>query len=84
MALQKTVTTNNGFDAPDAYHRVEGIEFINKTTMRFRIRSHKATGLSPFADEGAECAYDVNGENPFAQAYAHLKTLTEFTGASDV
>lgn len=84
MALQKTVTTNNGFDATDAYHRVEGVEFINKTTMRFRIRSYKTTEFASFADEGGECAYDMNGDNPFVQAYAHLKTLDTFTGASDV
>jgi hypothetical protein len=28
-------------------------------------------------------AYDIDGDNPIAQAYLHLKTLPEFAGATD-
>jgi len=30
-----------------------------------------------------DCAYDINGKNPIAQAYDHAKTLPEFAGAVD-
>lgn len=30
-----------------------------------------------------EFDYDINGANPIAQAYEHLKTLPEFSGAQD-
>jgi hypothetical protein len=30
MALQKTITTAQGFEAANAYHRVEQVEVLNK------------------------------------------------------
>ena len=33
--------------------------------------------------QGYEFAYDLNGVNALAQAYNHIKTLPEFTGAID-
>mgnify|MGYP007101623561 CR=1 FL=1 len=30
------------------------------------------------------CDYDLNVDNPIKQAYDHLKTLPEFSGAVDV
>lgn len=83
MALKKTVVTPHGFDAVDAYHRVEGIRLIGKTTIKFHVRSVKNETSPHFADAEFEAAYDLNGANPLAQAYAHLKTLPEFAGAVD-
>ena len=83
MALEKTVTTLHGFKAVDAYHRVEGTQ-VRKDTMTFQVRSYKDTsGLPHFADSPFNCAYDIAGDNPIKQAYAHLKTLPEFAGATD-
>ena len=31
--------------------------------------------------EQYECPYDINGDNPFAQAYNYLKTLDAFSAA---
>ena len=84
MALQKTVTTPHGFEATEAYHRVEGV-FLSKTETNFRVRVYKdASSETAFADDGFSCAYDIAGENPIKQAYEHLKTLPEFAGAADV
>jgi hypothetical protein len=84
MALQLSVETVHGFIANDAYHRVEGVQLIGKTAIAFRLRSYKqAQGLPHFSDQPFECAYDLNGPNPIAQAYAHLKALPEFAGAVD-
>lgn len=84
MALKKTVTTEQGFEAVDAYHQVEGVRLNGKTDMSFQVRSYKNnSGVQAFADVAYDAAYDIEGKNPIAQAYEHLKTLPEFAGAID-
>jgi hypothetical protein len=84
MALKKTATTEQGFEAVDAYHRVEGVRLNGKTSMSFQVRSYKDNSDIPaFSDVKHDCAYDINGKNPIAQAYDHAKTLPEFAGAVD-
>jgi hypothetical protein len=83
MALKKDTTTPHGFVAPAAYHRVEGVMLTSKTEMAFRVRTYKEVGLPHFSDLPVVCAYSLDGANPIAQAYAHLKTLPEFAGAVD-
>lgn len=84
MALKKTVKTQQGFDAVDAYHRVEGVRLNGKQNMSFQVRSYKDdSGLPAFADAAYETAYDINGNTPIAQAYAHVKSLPEFADAKD-
>ncbi len=84
MALSKTVRTPQGFDAQDAYHRVEGIQIKNKTTISYMVRSYKDdSGVPAFVDFPYESPYDIAGANPIAQAYEHLKTLSEFENAKD-
>jgi len=85
MALQKTVTTPQGFHAQDAYHRVETIMIENKTKLVFQVRSYASAEVSTAFDDAAfDCAYDMGGSNPIQQAYQHLKGLPEFSGAEDV
>jgi len=84
MALEKTVTTPHGFEAVNAYHRVNGVSIIAKNRINFFAKSYKdASAVAEFASDMHSCAYDLNGANPLAQAYAHLKTLPEFAGAKD-
>jgi len=84
MALAKTASTPFGFEATDAYHRVEGVALDSKTAMSFSARSYKeSAGVAAFADERHHCAYDLHGANPVAQAYAYLKTLDAFKDAQD-
>lgn len=83
MALKKTVVTPQGFDAVDAYHRVEGVRLIGTSEIAFQLRSSKDKTSPHFSDIDFRAAYDLNGENPLAQAYAHLKTLPEFADAVD-
>jgi hypothetical protein len=84
MALQKTVTTPQGFTATNAYHRIEAVRLSGKTQMQFNVYSHINAATIPFFAEGLfDCAYDLDGANPIAQAYEHLKTLPEFAGAVD-
>jgi hypothetical protein len=84
MALKKTVTTEQGFEATDAYHRVEGVRLNGKASMSFQVRSYKDdSGVQAFADTAYDAAYSINSANPIAQAYAHLKTLPDFANATD-
>jgi hypothetical protein len=81
MALKKTITTVHGFEAKDAYHRVEGLRLEGKTGITFHVRSYAAPDTPFFTEQVLTAPYDLNGDNPLAQAYAHLKTLSEFEGA---
>jgi hypothetical protein len=83
MALKKTASNAQGFTAVDAYHRVENVILVGKDRIAFNVRAYKEQGLPFFADENYNCAYELNGSNPIAQAYAHLKSLPEFAGAVD-
>jgi len=83
MALSKTTTSPQGFEATNAYHRVESISLITNASMTFRVRAYKDVSFPAFGDDGFMCAYDINGENPVRQAYLHLKTLPEFAIATD-
>lgn len=85
MALEKTTQTVHGFQAVNAYHRIEGVILEGKNKIAFRVRAYKEnSGNHPaFDDKGFSCDYDIAGANPFAQAYAHLKTLPEYVEAKD-
>jgi hypothetical protein len=83
MAIKKSISTVFGFEVVDAYHRVEGVRLDGKDKIMFQRRSYTDTAFAAVEDVGYECAYDIQGPNPIAQAYAHLKTLSEFEGAVD-
>lgn len=104
MALKKTVTTIHGFEAVNAYHRVEEMQVTSKSRMTFKVASYRALTAeeeailaapvelgkpaqgvfrSAFERRVHEADYDINGVNPFAQAYAFVKSLPEFAGAED-
>jgi len=85
MALQNTVTTQQGFTATDAYHRVEQISLPSNTAMQFTVNSYKDSNESvSFGVDMYSCEYNLEGDNPVTQAYLHLKTLPEFADATDV
>jgi hypothetical protein len=83
MALGKTVLTVHGFTASNAYHRVEAVSLIGKEKINFHIRSYTTIDKPFFKESVLSCVYALDGENPIKQAYAHLKTLPEFAGATD-
>jgi hypothetical protein len=83
MALLKTTETVHGFQASNAYHRVEAVSLISKEQIRFHVRSYMAVDKPFFAEQIFTSAYELNAENPIKQAYNHLKTLPEFDGAVD-
>jgi hypothetical protein len=83
MALEKTVTTVQALVAVDAYHRVENVQIEGKTSMSFCLRSYVSKDNPFFSEELIKCTYDINGDNPFKQAYLHIKTLEAFKDAED-
>lgn len=84
MALKKTIKTNQGFDATDAYHRVETLRIEEKTKLFFQLSSYKDKAEKVcFDNRGFSCDYNINGSNPVSQSYQHLKTLPEFADAVD-
>jgi hypothetical protein len=83
MALKKTTTTVHGFTATDAYHRVEALRLESKSQITFHVRSYASPDTPFFTEQVMTSAYDLNGDNPLAQAYANVKTLPEFAGAVD-
>jgi hypothetical protein len=83
MALSKTITTVHGFEAVDAYHRVEAVSLVGKDQISFHVRSYAATDKPFFQEQTLITPYDLNGANPIKQAYEYVKTLEEFTDAKD-
>ena len=84
MALKKSVTTPQGFFAVDAYHKVNSIQIADKTRIVFNVAVCKSQDeRHVFSVLSFECAYNIDGANPIAQAYLHLKSLPEFVDAQD-
>jgi hypothetical protein len=83
MAISKTVMTPHGIEVQNAYHRVEGLTFESKNKLKFQVRASVDGTKSHFLDANYVCDYDIQGDNPIRQAYKHLKTLEEFSGAVD-
>jgi hypothetical protein len=83
MALEKTVTTAQGFSANNAYHRVEEVLLQGKQNIKFVVRSYLTKENPCFNSKTYFCSYDLDDENPIKQAYRHLKTLDEFADATN-
>jgi hypothetical protein len=82
MALEKTIDTPFGLSVENAYHRVEGV-VLNKISLQFKVRSYVSPKHPAFTETVHICPYDIDGENPIKQAYAHLKTTDQFADAKD-
>lgn len=82
MALKKTVTTASGITVENAYHRVENVIHVSKTSIEFKIRSYVDPGLMHFDEHAFSCAYDMNGQNVYFQAYSAVKEVL-MPGAED-
>lgn len=86
MALQKTVQlkTNLGTDATfsDAYIKVSSVK-VEKNFARALVQTHKEKDGQVLEQKGYSFEYKLDGLNPIAQTYNHLKSLAEFAGAVD-
>lgn len=82
MAIKNIVETVFGIKVEEAYLRVE-FPTINKDSMSFNLRKYVSTELPFFSEDMITCDYDIEGSNPYAQAYNYLKTLDEYSDAVD-
>ena len=84
MALEKTVTTPQGFLAERAYHRIQYVGFQGKTGLTFSLVSYKNKDAKvEFDSQVMSFDYDFNGANPYVQTYKFVKILPKFAGATD-
>ena len=83
MALKKTVITAHGFEAVDAYHRVESPTILNKTSVKFKLRSYVDPSKEFFNEQDMEFPYNIDGDNPIKQAYDQIKKTADFIAAKD-
>lgn len=82
MAIRNDINLNNGIKVEGAYLRAE-FPSINKDSMSFNLRKYVSKDLPFFSEEIITCAYDIEGSNPYAQAYEYLNTLDEYSDAED-
>jgi len=83
MALNKTIETASGIVVNNAYLRVEEATVKNKNQLYFFVKYFASVEKPEFESKLFFCPYELDGANPIAQAYVHLKTLPEFSGAND-
>ena len=84
MALLKALTTESNITVNDSYIKVEDVRLIRKNFINFKIKGYTSSDNNvSFYEESLGCSYDLNGDNPIKQAYEYLKTLPEFSGATD-
>lgn len=82
MALRKNVELETGIKVEGSYLRVE-IPSLTKDTLSFVVRKYADIDKPYFKETFYNTSYDINGTNPFEQAYEYLKTLEEFKDAED-
>lgn len=84
MALSIDRATPWGLDVQNAYCRVEKPTLVDKDSISFNLRCYaQPAGVPHFSDEVFSCEYNLNGDNPIKQAYEYLKSLSEFSAATD-
>lgn len=83
MALKKNIDSAFGITINDAYIRVENISFDASKSMQFFVRIYAKQNFPALSEQQMFLGYDMNGANPYAQAYSYIKTLPEFANATD-
>ena len=87
MALQKEVTVADSFGEDrtfdNAYHKVTHISG-NKGMMQIVVTTYTQADGFKIKETSSGFEPDLDGNNFIAQAYEHVKTLTEFENGSDV
>lgn len=82
MALSITFT-HHGVTVTNGYLKVSQYGG-DKEKLNFEVDYKAASDQLPLKKEQFTCSLNLNGNNPVAQAYEHLKTLPEFSAAEDV
>lgn len=86
MALKKQVTLKSNFGDDvvfnDAYIKIIALSG-DKESMRIEVGTHKNADSLALYCRQYYFVPDLSGNNFIAQGYAHLKTMSEFAGATD-
>lgn len=83
MALTQNIEFK-GIPVSNAYVRVLQTTLgMDKVSMIFSTQTSSRAGIEPLSNEVYSAPYDLEGANPFNQAYEYLKTLPEFEGSTD-
>jgi hypothetical protein len=82
MALTNNINHSNGLSAPRSYIKVLSVE-VTKQNGTAVVAFYAEQNKEAFQNKSYAFAYDLDEKNPIAQAYNHLKTLPEFSGAID-
>jgi len=82
MALQATIQYA-GVSISNAYLKVSSLSG-NKNRVTFTLVSFNQQDGEQITKQKFTFEPDMNGENFIRQAYLHLKSLPEFSGAGDV
>lgn len=56
---------------------------LSKTEMSFSVTYRSYKDEEPFSAQNFSAPYDIDGVNPFVQAYEYLKLQPEFFGSVD-
>ena len=88
MALTKPVALPTGIGIPNAYVRIDELQikrFGSRRTMTFLLYVYvdKNAKMLPADIQQFSIDFDMDGPNPFAQAYAYVKSLPDYAGAVD-
>ena len=86
MALKKQITLKSNFGDDvtfkEAYFKVETL-LGDKSQLRIDVSVHKKQNEQVVDSKNYFFTPDLDGKNFIAQAYDHLKTLEEFSSATD-
>ena len=82
MAIKHNITLSNGLAAPESYIKVSSVH-VTKSNGTAIVSFHAQQDKEAFQSKSYVFDYDLDAANPIRQAYNHLKSLPEFTGATD-
>lgn len=89
MALSKTVTLGNGLSITDAYIKIDKV-LGTKTSMQLMVSVYTSQSASEQYQPAQTYFYDFSSDytdsakNIFKQGYQYLKTLSNFSSATNI
>lgn len=83
FAVSASYVLKDDFEHHDAYWQVSGTLINKESGIAHLVVYQDNTKSRVLRMTSKEFPYDLDGGNPIAQAYGHLKTLPEFEGAVD-
>ena len=82
-ATAGTATLNGETVYPNAYGQVTSVSVTKAGGTAYLLVYSDSSKVSIAEAKFIEFGYDISGDNPIKQAYEHLKTLPEFSDATD-